>query len=58
MNLFAGNIPHCHLLKYLLFLLKHPVYITIMKTIVLYIYETGAMHSKWNHHWKQGTGKY
>ena len=26
MNLFTRNIPYCHLLKYLLFLLKHPVY--------------------------------
>jgi len=27
MNLFTGNSPHYHLLKYLLFLLRHPVYI-------------------------------
>ena len=26
MNLFTRNIPYFHLLKYLLFLLKHPVY--------------------------------
>jgi hypothetical protein len=26
MNLFTRNSPYCHLLKYLLFLLKHPVY--------------------------------
>ena len=26
MNLFTRNSPHYHLLKYLLFLLKHPVY--------------------------------
>jgi len=25
MNLFTRNSPHYHLLKYLLFLLKHPV---------------------------------
>jgi L-lactate permease len=27
MNLFAQNSPYYHLLKYLLFLLKHPVYV-------------------------------
>ena len=27
MNLFTRNSPYCHLLKYLLLLLKHPVYI-------------------------------
>jgi len=27
MNLFTRNSPSCHLLKYLLFLLKHPVYL-------------------------------
>ena len=27
MNLFTRNSPYYHLLKYLLFLLKHPVYI-------------------------------
>jgi len=26
MNLFAKNSPYYHILKYLLFLLKHPVY--------------------------------
>jgi len=26
MNLFTGNSPYYHLTKYLLFLLKHPVY--------------------------------
>jgi len=26
MNLFIRNSPYYHLLKYLLFLLKHPVY--------------------------------
>jgi hypothetical protein len=25
MNLFTRNSPYCHLLKYLIFLLKHPV---------------------------------
>ena len=29
MNLFTRNSPHCHLLKCLLFVLKHPVYINI-----------------------------
>jgi len=28
MNLFTRNSPYCHLLKYLIFLLKHPVYRT------------------------------
>jgi len=27
MNLFTRKIPYYHLLKYLLFLLKHPVYV-------------------------------
>jgi len=34
MNLFTRNSPYYHLLKYLLFLLKHPVYIYIY----IYIY--------------------
>jgi hypothetical protein len=29
MNLFTGNCPYSHLPKYLLFLLKHPVYLYI-----------------------------
>jgi hypothetical protein len=29
MNLFTRNSPYYHFLKYLLFLLKHPVYICI-----------------------------
>jgi hypothetical protein len=29
MNLFTQNSPYYHLLKYLLFLLKHPVYATL-----------------------------
>ena len=37
MNLFTRNSPYYHLLKYLLFLLKHPVYIYIY----IYIY---ALH--------------
>jgi len=32
MNLFTQNSPYYHLLKYLLFLLKHPVY-----TVVVFI---------------------
>jgi len=28
MNLFTQNSPYYHLLKYLLFLLKYPVYVT------------------------------
>ena len=35
MNLFTRNSPYYHLLKYLLFLLKHPVYIYI---IYIYVY--------------------
>jgi hypothetical protein len=31
MNLFTRNSPHYHLLKYLLFLLKHPVYYALKK---------------------------
>jgi len=30
MNLFTRNSPYYHLLKYLLFLLKHPVYYNVM----------------------------
>jgi len=29
MNLFTRNSPQYHLLKYLIFLLKHPVYIQV-----------------------------
>ena len=32
MNLFIGNSPYYHLLKYLQFLLKHPVYSPMMST--------------------------
>ena len=31
MNLFTRNSPYYHLLNYLLFLLKHPVYIYLMR---------------------------
>jgi hypothetical protein len=31
MKLFTRNNPYYHLLKYLLFLLKHPVYVQIYK---------------------------
>ena len=31
MNLFTQSSPYYHLLKYLLFLLKHPVYTHILK---------------------------
>ena len=41
MNLFTHNSPYYHLLKYLLFLLKHPVYIIIN----IYIY-TGCNRRK------------
>jgi len=30
MDLFTRNSPYYHLLKYLLFLLKHPVYILVL----------------------------
>ena len=33
MNVFTRNSPHYHLLKYLLFLLKHPVYYNAMDVI-------------------------
>jgi hypothetical protein len=38
MNLFTRNIPHYHLLKYLLLLLKHPVYI-LMEAIIFLKYQ-------------------
>jgi hypothetical protein len=34
MNLFTRNSPYYHLLKYLLFLLKHPVYYYQCRTII------------------------
>ena len=43
MNLFTRNNPYYHLLKYLLFLLKHPVYCVLMvkiKTIYYILYGT------------------
>jgi len=44
MNLFTGNSPYEHLLKYLIFLLKHPVYPTICNvTQFIYVPET-ALH--------------
>jgi len=33
MNLFTRNSPYYHLLKYLLFLLKHPVYGVVLNTV-------------------------
>jgi len=33
MNLFTRNIPYYHLLKYLLFLLKHPVYFILQACV-------------------------
>jgi hypothetical protein len=45
MNLFTRNSPYCHLLKYLLFLLKHPVYwvvflvSTLRRTLTCFIYK-------------------
>ena len=38
MNLFTRSSPHYHLLKYLLFLLKHPVYVCVCVYIYIYIY--------------------
>jgi len=34
MNLFTRNSPYYHLLKYLLFLLTHPVYIYIYRVSI------------------------
>ena len=36
-NLFTRNNPYYHLLKYLLFLLKHPVYIHITKNALSFL---------------------
>jgi len=40
MNLFTRNSPYYHLLKYLLFLLKHPVYmcVYVCVCVCMYIY--------------------
>ena len=38
MNLFTRNSPYYHLLKYLLFLLKHPVYIYIYIKIKCFLF--------------------
>ena len=35
MKLFTRNSPYYHLLKYLLFLLKHPVYVQGMYSVIL-----------------------
>ena len=44
MNLFTRNSPYYHILKYLLFLLKHPVYIVInIKNMVINIKKFGDM---------------
>ena len=44
MNLFTWNSPYYHLLKYLLFLLKYPVYFIVKRTryINVLIYFTGV----------------
>ena len=33
MNLFTLKSPYYHLLKYLLFLLEHPVYLCVLSTV-------------------------
>ena len=38
MNLFIWNSPYCHLLKYLLFLLKHSVCMYVCVCVCVYIY--------------------
>jgi hypothetical protein len=37
MNLFTRNSPYYHLLKYLLFLLKHPLYICVCMYVCMYM---------------------
>ena len=37
-NLFTRNSPYYHFLKYLLFLLKRPVYIYVYVCVCVYIY--------------------
>ena len=41
MNLFTRNIPYYHLLKYLLFLLEHPVYTYIYECYYFWGLKTG-----------------
>jgi len=42
MNLFTQNSPYHHLLKYLLFLLKHPVHYNAMYGRDLALHEDGG----------------
>jgi len=45
MNLFTRNSPYYHLLKHLLFLLKHPVYICSMnRSALLKLGENHGFH--------------
>jgi hypothetical protein len=47
MNLLTQNSPYYHLLKYLLFLLKHPVYIRMKGNIKMDIQEVGYGGMDW-----------
>jgi len=42
MNLFTQNIPYYHILKYLLFLLKHPVYLALGAQLGMYLFFSTA----------------
>ena len=44
-NLFTRNSPYYHPLKYLLFLLKHPVCVCVCIYIYIYIYIYKILHS-------------
>jgi len=59
MDLFTQNSPYYHLLKYLLFLLKHPV--CIYMYIYIYIYMVQKVINKVHLMWfilRTGTGEH
>ena len=50
MNLFTRNSPYYHLLKYLLFLLKHPVCVYVCLYVCVYIYIHTHTHTHTHAH--------
>jgi hypothetical protein len=49
MNLFIGNSPYYHLLKYILSLLKHPVYILYFGLLFIYCILLNACVGRYIH---------
>jgi len=56
MNLFTRNCPYFHLLKYLLFLLKHPVYLYKLTSGVL-LYKEFSIFKTASTYWPQYKNK-